>query len=460
LEELPMRTKLINHIESSLVSADRKKLLGKVMLAITFCAGLALFATSASAQSNPRFVPLGAAKGALYVPDTGPAHHVAFLAVHRTSNFMTHVSTTELSKRGFMVLGMNPRFDNNEAAVNWEDIALDVRAGVRFLRAQPGITAVILIGHSGGGPTTSYYQAVAENGPAYCQGSNKLIQCDSTRLAGFTAADKADGIIFMDAHPGNTVNALRSLNPSLKKEQADGPIDKSLDPFSVGNGFNPEGNSVYSQSFQHKYFKAQSERMNDLIKKALAIRAKMQSGSYVPSDDDSFVVYRNSARLSDFSTGVHRGTLGPQKLLKDNGTIQKIVVNTVRIPDPGNKETDESFEGAGDLTITSFLSANAIRSTHSLDGIDWCSSNNSTICAVRQIRLPILVVAAQGHYFIRDGEQIFQNSVSADKDFVVIEGMTHGLGPCTACSAVTGVSYANARKNLFDLAASWANARF
>jgi hypothetical protein len=66
----------------------------------------------------------------------------------------------------------------------------------------------------------------------------------------------------------------------------------------------------------------------------------------------------------------------------------------------------------------------------------------------------------QGHYFIRDGEMIFENAVSTDKDFFVIEGATHGLGPCTACSAITGVSYANARKNLFDLAGNWANARF
>ena len=455
-----MRTKSFNHLESILISSDRKSVFEKWILPIAFCAGLALSATSASAQSNPRFVPLGAAKGALYVPDTGPAPHVAFLAVHRTGNFMTHVSTAELPKRGFMVLGMNPRFDNNEAAVNWEDIALDVRAGVRYLRAQPGITTVILIGHSGGGPTTSYYQAVAENGPAYCQGANKLVECDSSRLAGFAAADKADGIIFMDAHPGNTINTLRSLNPSVKKEERDSQIDKSLDPFSVQNGFNPTGNSVYSQSFQYKYFKEQSRRMNALIDKALAIRSKMQAGSYVPSDEDSFVVYRDSARLSDFSTGVHRGTLSPQKLLKDNGTVQNIIVNTVRVPNPGNKETDESFGGAAALTITSFLSANAIRSTSSLDGIDWCSSNNSTICAVRQIHIPILVTSMQGHYFIRDGEQIFQNSVSADKDFFVIEGATHGLGPCTPCSAQTGISYANARKNLFDLAASWANTRF
>src|SRR4051812_3232320 len=133
---MPMKKKSFN-LESFFIPTEKRRW----ALPIAFCAGLALSATGASAQSNPRFVPLGgAAKGALYVPDSGPAPHIAFLAVHRTSNYMTHVSTAELSKRGFMVLGMNPRSDNNEAAVNWEDIALDVRAGVRFLRTQPGIT--------------------------------------------------------------------------------------------------------------------------------------------------------------------------------------------------------------------------------------------------------------------------------------------------------------------------------
>ena len=81
-------------------------------------------AVSASAQSNPRFVSFGSgAIGALYVPDSGPAPHVAFLVSHRNSNYMTHTSTTQLSSRGFMVLGMSVRFANNEAQVDWQDIA-------------------------------------------------------------------------------------------------------------------------------------------------------------------------------------------------------------------------------------------------------------------------------------------------------------------------------------------------
>src|SRR5262249_53746848 len=144
-------------------------------------------------------------------PDAGAAPHVAILLMHRTANFLSHIGARELSKRGFVVLAMNPRSDNNEAAVKWEDNALDVRSGIEFLRRQAGITKVLLFGHSGGGPAMTFYQAVAEKGPSYCQGPNKLMQC----MDNLAKLPKADGMILVDAHPGNSVNGLRSLNPAL-----------------------------------------------------------------------------------------------------------------------------------------------------------------------------------------------------------------------------------------------------
>ena len=127
-----------------------------------------------------------------------------------------------------MVLAMNPRSDNNESAVSFEDNALDVKSGIEFLRRQPGITKVLLFGHSGGGPATSFYQAVAETGPSYCQGPNKLVECANT-LAGLP---KADGLILVDAHPGVSVNGLRSLNAAVLDERDPRKIDPALDPFS------------------------------------------------------------------------------------------------------------------------------------------------------------------------------------------------------------------------------------
>jgi len=373
----------------------------------------ALATTGASAQE---FVSFGAAKGALYTP-SNPSN-VAFLVIHRTSSDLDHIATVELPKRGYRVLGMDTYCVDDETAVDFDLIALDIRAGVRFLRKQPGVTKVVLLGSSGGGQTTAYYQATAKS------------------------EDKADGIVFADAHVGISVTNLRALNP----------LESDLDPFDERNGYNPDGDSTYSSQFVDRYSRAQSKRMNELITKA-----KNASGG----GDDSFVVRHAAARLSDLSTGVQPGTLNQRKLIKNDGSIRTQIITTVRVSDPGLKEDDDTFaRGALDLTVDSFLRANSIASTHALNGIDWCSDPASTICSARKITVPALVLVATGHYFIRDGEQIFTNLGSQNKDFFAIEGMKHGLTPCGACSAQTGVSYANATRNAFDRVASWVKGRF
>jgi hypothetical protein len=111
------------------------------------------------------------------------------------------------------------------------------------------------------------------------------------------------------------------------------------------------------------------------------------------------------------------------------------------------------------MTRHSFLSANAIRAKDSLDEIDWCSSNNSTQCAVQKITIPTLITAMGAHYFIRDSEIHYDVSASRDKDFIVIEGATHGITPCAPCETTPG-QYSNSEKNFFNYVAKWINARF
>src|SRR6266496_813496 len=152
----------------------------------------AIAAAPASAQSHPEYIPLGGGvKAVLYRPDSNPSPHVGVIIIHRTANYLQHQGCTQLSQRGFMVLCMNSRFDNNEALVDWELIALDVKRGVDYLRNTQHMNKVIFFGHSGGGPTTTFYQAVAEAGPSYCQGANKLTECDNSNNAynGLTPAD-------------------------------------------------------------------------------------------------------------------------------------------------------------------------------------------------------------------------------------------------------------------------------
>ena len=447
-------------------------------LVASFLLMLSIGIPHAVAQLITEEVVLGDGALGRYRAPAGPVSRIAFLAIHRTSDYRNHASSTNLADRGFGTLGIRTRFGNSEAAVNFELIALDVRNGIRFLKNVKGHTHVILIGHSGGGPTTSYFQALAENGPSYCQGRNKITECPFTG-AEFLPADRAAGIVFTDAHPGIGVNQLRSLNASVVNEdQPFGPAtNKTLDPFDPAHGYNglppdhePDGDSTYSDHFVDKYAQAQSRRMNGLIKEAQQIKKKIELGlieTRNPNDltQHPFHIFRANARLVQLSTGVQCCTLNPTRLLQDStGTLSAPqIIRTVRVPQPEIREDDEDENEFEDLSLTSFLTANAIGSKHSLDEsqIDWCSTNNSTPCAVANISVPTLVMAMQGHYFIRDGEYIYESSASKDKQFVVVEGATHGLGNCNACANYHGTAlYTNVPVNLWNYVANWANARF
>jgi len=435
---------------------------------ITAFAAAAITISSASfAQSHPEYIRLGQLSAALYKPDSGPAPHVAFLIAHRTANYLNHIGCRELSARGFLVLCFNTRFQNNEASVRWEVTPLDVKAAVDFARSQPGITKVILFGHSGGGPLMSFYQAVAEKGPAYCQAPNRLVKCGSD----LNGLKPADALVFADAHAGNPVQTLRSLNPSVSVEGGKRRVDPTLDLFDPRNGYNPTGSSHYSQEFQDRYFAAQAVRMNALIDGALSAQARMNSGDYPYPDDDILIIPSGGnpgpgpgggavMTTLDPSIADRMSTARPEKLLRNDGTIQTLIVHSVAVPEPATAVTNRAFDtGTKVFTLHAFLSANATRATNARDGIDYCSSNNSTTCAVQSFSVPIMIAAMGGYQFIRDDEVIFEKSASKDKDYVVIEGALHGFGPCTACEKTKG-QYSNTVKNLFDYIRDWTNKRF
>jgi hypothetical protein len=437
------------------------KLLATLITLLTFT-GLA---TPAGAQSNPRYVQFQprAVKGALYVPDSGPAPHVGILALHRTSNYLGYHGCRELSSRGYVVLCMNPRSDNNEALVRWESNALDVKSGITFLRSQPGITKVVLYGFSGGGAATSFYQAVAERGVAYCNGAAKLVRCGD-ELRGLPPAD---GIILVDSNPGNAASALRRLNGAVTNdvemlERGAAPsIDPALDPFNPGNGYNPHGPSHYSEAFAAKYFAAQTVRMNRLIDLAQARLKAIESGGGRFTDDDVFLLARaDTAELMLLDPGIHHTTTRPQKLLKNDGTVVRQIVESVRVAQPEQATQNASFAlGTMLLTLRSFLSANAIRSRQAMDDVDWCSTNNSVPCAVQAISVPILIAAMSGNNYLQFNERHFDMAGSKDKDYVIVEGANHDQTPCVRCETTPG-QYSNTVKNWFNYAGAWIDKRY
>ena len=163
----------------------------------------------------------------------------------------------------------------------------------------------------------------------------------------------------------------------------------------------------------------------------------------------------------ELDTSIHGGTLRPQKLLKNDGAIARQIVESVRPPNPGLAGQDRTFNGGARLPSRSgrSSSANAIRATDSMDTIDWCSSNNSTPCALQAISIPLLVTAMGGHYFIRDNEIHYEFAKSKDKDFVIIEGATHGQMPCVPCE-ISGTVLQHRQKTSSITVRNWINERF
>ena len=241
-----------------------------------------LTASAAHAQSRPEFIPLGRVSAALYKPDSGPAPHIAFLVAHRSANNLNNIACRELSRRGFAVLCFNTRYINNDTIAEAEPVALDVKAAVEYARTIPGIAKVILLGHSGGSPLMSFYQAVAENGVSYCQGPNKLSQCGN-ELAGMKPAD---GLLFAEAHPGDGVQSLRGINPSLSIVDGKVRVDPSLDPYDPKNGYNPNGASRFSKEFRDRYYAAQSRVMNEQIAQVQALASRIEKGEHIYPDGD------------------------------------------------------------------------------------------------------------------------------------------------------------------------------
>jgi len=428
----------------------------------------AVVGPTCTAQSNPVYQHLGQTDTALYKPDSGPAPHVGIIVMHREADYMNNIACTEFAKRGFMVLCMNSRFINNEAQVAWEQIPLDVATGMNQLRNVQHMSKVVLYGNSGGGVTMSFYQAVAENGPSVCQGPRKLVQCDST-LTGLTPAD---GIILSDGHPGNPILRLRSINPSLVRDLDDRGdlrpvyIDPRLDPFNPRNGYNPSGSSTYSAEFKERYFRHQSRQMNQLIEIATERLQRINAGRDFYTDDAPFDIGGwDDARLLSLDSSIRHTTLRPEKLLKNDGSIVTQIVESIAPPIPTLATQNKTFvTGArGGLTLKSFLSSNAIRSTNSMDEnqIDLCSSNNSTPCMLGQVKAPLLAAANQASFqnLIDEVEINYLYAKSPDKDFIVVEGATTGVTPCTNCP-LPASAYSNVTKNFFDYAAKWINTRF
>jgi pimeloyl-ACP methyl ester carboxylesterase len=201
--------------------------------------------------------------------------------VHPASNFLGHYLLAPLAARGIDAVGLTTRYLGNDSTLIMENCALDVGAAIGFLRER-GYDHVALVGNSGGGGLSAFFQSQAESPTV-----TKTPAGDPPDLTGLTMSP-ADALIELMAHPGRALVLADWLDPAVLDEHDPSQRDPDLDLFS--GRIKPP----YSAGFIMEYRAAQRARMRRItatVKDSLA-RLEAAPGSL---SDLPFVVHGTTA---------------------------------------------------------------------------------------------------------------------------------------------------------------------
>lgn len=421
--------------------------------------------SAAPASVTTIFVHLGrGVPGVLYQPVApGEKSRIAILIMHSGADYLTFPACTQMASRGYRVLCANGSdsksgFTDDESI---DEMLLDAKLGVAYLRGYPGVRKVILWGHSGGGTLMSAYEDIAQNGVKVCQGPDKLAKCPA-KLAGLPAAD---GVMLIDSNFGLAETFLFSLDPAVVDESDGTKLDQGLDSFNPGNGFDPAG-ARYGAAFVHRFLSAQGRRNDRLIAAALNRWKMIQSGNGHFSDDEPLVIpggnfrgYDNRFFAQDTALWAH--TREPHLLLLPGGKTLTGIVHTVRVPANPASRTHSLYYGALQTTVHKFLTTYAIRVTRdygydadAIHGIEWTSNYGSVPGNVQGITAPLLVMGMTGHWEFMAAETIYDHAKSRDKTLTYVEGALHGYTPCRKCEQYPG-QFGDTQQTLFNYIDGW-----
>jgi len=186
------------------------------------------------------------------------------------------------AEAGVHVLAADSRYRGVDNALIMEKVALDLGAAVRHAREKLGYANVILLGWSGGGALSAFYQAEAEQPSITHTPAGDPLSLADARLI------PADGVILMAAHVSRHGTLTEWLDASILDEQDPDRRDPALDLY--GEAVRPP----YDAAFLDRYRAAQEAR-NRRITAWVKDRLETLRRRGRPNDEFGFVVHGTMA---------------------------------------------------------------------------------------------------------------------------------------------------------------------
>lgn len=204
-----------------------------------------------------------------------------YLFMHPTSVLHLLPMPTALADAGLDVLCAASRYPRNDTALIFEKVAIDLGKWVAHAREELGYDKVVLVGWSGGGSLSLFYQAQAENPSVTKTPAGDPVDLTAAGL------QPADGVIFIAAHLSRAETMTEWLDPSVVDELDPDNRDPEFDIYSPDCPHQPP----YDPEFVARFREAQKARNRRITKWAQDTLARLQKQG-TAEQERAFVVHR------------------------------------------------------------------------------------------------------------------------------------------------------------------------
>jgi dienelactone hydrolase len=210
----------------------------------------------------------------------GSSSRTLLLFMHPSSSLSLLPLPRALVEAGLHVLCCGSRYLRNDSALIMEKVLLDLGAYVRYARETLGYRKIVLVGWSGGGSLSLYYQAQAEHPSVTATPAGDPLELARADLL------PADGLLVVAAHLSRAETLSEWIDPSVLDELRPELRDPELDLYAQDGPKPP-----YTAEFVARFRAAQRARNQRITSWCEQQLARMEPGE----QERGFVVHRTMA---------------------------------------------------------------------------------------------------------------------------------------------------------------------
>ncbi len=204
-----------------------------------------------------------------------------FVFMHPTSTLQLLPMPLALANEGLEVLCAASRYAKNDSALIMEKVLIDLGQWLAHARNVLGYEKVVLVGWSGGGSLSLFYQAQAENTTIKKTPAGDDVDLTQEDLK------PADGVIFIAAHLSRAETLTEWIDPSVINELDPDTRDLEFDIYSDKCPNKPPFESAFIAEFRARQI-ARNRKITQWCQEQLE-RLRKQGG---PEQERAFVVHR------------------------------------------------------------------------------------------------------------------------------------------------------------------------